>query len=398
MSLTFKLPKLVSVGLLALIAAAFAPVRACEFCSAPSQTLAERYLTSEIVLVTEFQPDSVAKDEITWQYAIKSVVRDKEQQHQAGKFLSLQRTAPAGLQTLMMGGYLEKEKDKLVASWGEPIDVTVAALKYAREAPPVKAPKRLEYFARFLEDADQTISNDAYGEFAKAPYEEIVPIAKAMSPEKLRGWLKDPKTPQGRIGLFGMMLGLCGDQSDVESLHDRIVSLDEMQQPGINGMTAGYLMLAGEPGLELVEKRILTNPEATDTDLYARIQAIEFLLKYASGGLSRSRLQKSLYPLLTHPTHGEQVITTLARWKDWSIQDRLVAGFGKAPEAQKKAIIKFFLAATRDKTAEGQRTAARIEELKKLDGALVKKVVDFDPFMLKPPKTPAAAAPEQANN
>ncbi len=394
---TFKIPRLIPVGLLALLAAAFTPVRACEFCSAPSQTLAERYLTSEIVLVTEFQPDSVAKDEITWQYAIKSVVRDQEKQHQAGKSLPLQRTAPAGMQTLMMGGYLEKDK-KSVASWGEPIDVTAAALKYAREAPPVDAPKRLEYFARFLEDADQTISNDAYGEFAKAPYEEIVPIAKAMSPEKLRGWLKNPKTPQGRIGLFGMMLGLCGDQSDVANLHDRIVSLDAMQQPGINGMTAGYLMLAGEPGLALVEKRILTNPEATLEDLYPRVQAIEFLLKYASDRLSRPRLQKSLYPLISHPALGEQVITTLARWKDWSIQDRLVAGFGDAPEAQKKAITKFFLAAARDKTAEGQRTAVRIEELKKLEGALVKKIVDFESQLLNPPKRPATTAPEQVKN
>ena len=70
--------------------------------------------------------------------------------------------------------------------------------------------ERLSYFLNYLQHPQLTVSNDAYAEFAAAKYEVIKPLRDRMPREKLRQWVTDPETPVTRIGLYGLLLGLCG--------------------------------------------------------------------------------------------------------------------------------------------------------------------------------------------
>ncbi len=70
--------------------------------------------------------------------------------------------------------------------WGSPTEITESSFNYVAQAPTPEVPvsKRLTYFVRFLEFPDQLISNDAYAEFANAPYKDIEAVASKLPHEK----------------------------------------------------------------------------------------------------------------------------------------------------------------------------------------------------------------------
>ena len=95
--------------------------------------------------------------------------------------------------------------------------------------------------------------------------------------EKLRKWIFDEKIPSTRLGLYGLMLGLCGEKSDAALLEKRIIQRKGVYRNGIDGVIGGYLVLTGERGMEFVEREILANPKASDRELLAAMQAMRFL-------------------------------------------------------------------------------------------------------------------------
>ena len=99
------------------------------------------------------------------------------------------------------------------------------------------------------------VSNDAFAEFAAAPYEVIRPLQDRLPREKILGWLQDPKTPVTRTGFYGMLAGICGHPEDAPVLKKKIVTLDADFRLGIEGVMAGYMMIEGEEGLKRTRRR-----------------------------------------------------------------------------------------------------------------------------------------------
>ncbi len=142
--------------------------------------------------------------------------------------------------------------------WNPALEVSAAAWAYLSKMPfPVTDPKaqtdRLMYFLPFFEHEDPLVSNDAFEEFAEAPYEVIVPLKDKLPREDILKWLADPKTPVDRIGFYGLLAGLCGHPEDAEILEKKIVILDADFRKGIDGIMTGYLLLRGEDGLKVLE-------------------------------------------------------------------------------------------------------------------------------------------------
>jgi hypothetical protein len=202
------------------------------------------------------------------------------------------------------------------------------------------------------------VASDAYGEFANAPYKEIVPIKDEFPREDIRKWLTSPETPKTRLGLYGMMLGLCGTAEDAELLRDIIEQPTQDYRLGIDGIMAGYLFLTGEQGLPLIEDSKLRNTDAVFSETYAGMQALRFLWTYAPDVIPAERLRGAMRILLDRPDLADLVITDLARWEDWSVTDRLMTMYGKDDyniPSIKRNIIRFMLVAERakaDKTGD----------------------------------------------
>jgi hypothetical protein len=169
---------------------------------------------------------------------------------------------------------------------------------------------------------------------------------------KIRAWLMHPETPQTRLGLYGMLLGLCGNNDDAELLAHKIAPNSEEFRIGLDGMISGYLLLKGTTGLDDIDEwkfKIHNGKKAAFSETYAAMMGLRFMWQYAGGKISNDRLQQSMRILLDQPELADLVIADLARWKDWSVQDRLMSLYGKGDyniPSIKRSIIRYMLAST----------------------------------------------------
>jgi hypothetical protein len=360
----FRLATIVSLllpGLFALVAAT--PARSCPFCSAVSLTFAQEIAQSEaavIVRLVEPPPASAlgpgaAGPLPKGKFEVVEVLKGGDLVAAAG------HTGGAGtpIETIMLDEQplgttfllMAVEPPKLV--WSSPIRVGERAIEYLRKLDglPEKGPDRLAFFLGHLEDQDDTLTRDAYDEFAVAPYDDVKALRERMDAAQLLAWIENPKVPANRRRLYATMLGICGTPADAERiaaiLEGKGVAAAEPEvRNGLDALIACYVALEGEPALDLVDRLFLARaatPAGDDdespadgppkdvpfTETYAAVMALRFLGE-ESDLVSRERVLGSLKLLLDEPKLADLVIADLARWQDWSVVDRLVAIFKDA--------------------------------------------------------------------
>ena len=150
------------------------------------------------------------------------------------------------------------------------------------------------------------------------------------------------------------MLGLCGDNHDAQLLADKISQKTEDFRIGIDGLISGYLLLTGPTGLDHIDDWKFKDRKVPFSETYAAMMGLRFMWQYASGRIPSERLQQSMRILLDRPELADLVIADLARWNDWSVQDRLMQIYGKGDyniPSIKRAIIRYMLASTQTKSA-----------------------------------------------
>ena len=369
-----RLITIIGVLVVSLFAASSSRIAACEYCGGTRQTLSEEFANSDAVVLVQWKAGraptgmlgNTTFSVIEIARGPKDVLKKDDQikitQYRAGKKGDL----------FLLFGTQGKEIE-----WNNPLEVSETTYQYIAQAPSLKAPtnKRLEYFVKFLESSDQLISNDAFGEFANAPYEDIVKIQHKLDRVKIAKWLADPDTLPNRLALYGLLLGLCGNDDDARMMLAKI-NLPPAGFPlGMDGLISGYLVLAGEKGLDAIDASKLQNKNASFSEVYAAAQGVRFLWTYGNGRISQDRLRKSMRGLLDRPEIVDLVIADLARWEDWSVMDRLMKNYGKGDYSQlgvKRAIVRYMLAAAKANAQQAEQANANLAKLRQQDPALVK--------------------------
>lgn len=321
----------------------------CPFCSAPSLTLSEQLTAADAAVLVQWVDGKMPTEKSagTTTYSIVEVSRGPKDLKKDEKLTVPRYRAGKKGDLFLLFGTKEKEID-----WSSPLEVTEATYQYIVQAPSPESPttKRLEYFLKFLEYSDQLVSNDAYGEFANAPYEDIVKIRDKMDREKIRKWVAASETSPTRLGLYGLLLGLCGNDKDALLMRAKIEEETQDFRLGIDGLISGYLLLTGEKGLEAIDKSKLSNKKAPFSETYAAMQALRFMWTYGNGRISKERLRQSMRELLDRPELADLVVADLARWEDWSVQERLMKLYGEGDYAipsVKRAIVRYLLTAAK---------------------------------------------------
>ncbi|WP_397571457.1 hypothetical protein [Schlesneria sp. T3-172] len=324
----------------------------CPFCAAPSLTLSEQVAQADAVVLAKWTGGRPANlsDAGTTELEVIEVVHQAEGGKLApGSPISLirYRTAKPGDQFMLFGTKVDS-----AIEWGSPLEVSKVAYEYMRNSPKptVAAGERLKYFLKYLESEDKMIGDDAFGEFANAAYADVAKLSDEFPREKLRKWLTSKDVSPGRLGLYGMMLGLCGNDEDVKLMQSRILEPTDDFRLGIDGIMGGYLLLTGEKGLDLIEKEKLINMSAPFSETYAAIQAIRFMWQYGDGKISIERLRQATRLLLDRPELADLVIADLSRMKDWSVQDKLMVIYDDETSfpSVKRAIVRYMLSSTKD--------------------------------------------------
>ena len=237
-------------------------------------------------------------------------------------------------------------------SWNSSTPVSPEAIRYIKNAPEQGVPQaqRLPYYLSFLENPDPLLSIDAWAEFANSTYGDVKAIRTQLPQQRLREWIADPMMSPERLGLYGMMLGLCGNADDAAFLEAQIGAVppndkDETRffRYGTDGLMGGYLLLTGVDGVEFLELTRL-KPDVPVESVHAAMQAIQFLWSYESDLIPQSRLKSSMRKLLSNNALRTVAIINLARWNDWECWPQLEHIFDDkqiADVSTQRAIVQF---------------------------------------------------------
>lgn len=374
--------------LAALLSLSSIPSAACPFCEAPSTTYSEQLGSAQaaalLAWVSTQPPDRETGLGGTTHYRLLQIARDESESLVRNQALTLNQhqTGAAGELFLVFGNQLDGKY-----SWGLAQPVTQACWDYLVGAPARSAPprQRLAYYLRYLEHPEPDVAIDAFGEFANARYEDLLLVVDLLPRERLRDWLSNPEVTPTRRGLYGMMLGLCGTGEDAEFLKDQILPASTEPRLGTDGMMAGYLLLTGPLGLDVLVATKLKPSDAAIGEAFAAIQALRFMWTYGQHRIPPERLCQAMWTLLDHSQLADQAVIDLARWQDWTVMDRLLTRYGQGNYADrhvKQAIVRYLLVAERDVPADPEATLpahvvqARkyLEELRMSDPATVRYV------------------------
>lgn len=375
----------------------------CPFCDAPSLTLAEQVEQCHHLLLGRWvggeKPDSDSAG--TAVFKISAVAKSKENAFQVGEDIELPQYISGKTEAV----YILMGPETKLIDWHTPMEASEDSWNYISKMPmPVteeaEKVERLAYFLDYLQHPELIVSNDAYAEFASAPYEVIAPLKDRMPREKLRAWVTDSETPVTRMGLYGLLLGLCGREEDADAMREKILCPDADFRLGIEGVMSGYLLITGEDGLKVLEdskmlSKTYVNKDGEEVKLpfsetYAAMQTLRFMWTYEPDRIPKDRLKQSMRMLLLRPELADLVIADLARWKDWDIQEELMAMYDNEEfdiPSIKRAIVRYFFYCSKD-VEEGAESvpeyaSAAAERLKVLEEKDPRTVRDARRFLIR---------------
>jgi len=336
-------------------------VIACPFCTALQPTWAQLRERSPVVALAEVvkQIETQSRDESRLALVVYQVFQgDQRLKPQATLQLKLAAPSRTGsLLILFAAGKDEKLED---LSWtAVPTNEHRLAYFARSPSPREKQAGRLGYFVRYLEDSDPLVAEDAWQEFGHAPFDVVRQVADRFDPALLRRWLADAGARQHRQGFYGAALGIApaatiDGLSNAEFLKERMLAPGSDFRAGFDGLVAGYLLAAGEQGLDVVEKQLLANPKAAVVDVRQAMAALRFCHLYDKS-ISSRRLAGAMRKLLSRDAFAAEAIADLARWRDWEALPGVLALFDAPSEHRdeiRRAVVGFLLVCPEKQAAD----------------------------------------------
>lgn len=401
---------------------------ACPFCATPMQTLSEELAEAEAAVIarlekpmadfndaelpTEEEPEEPVDD--TALFVVVEPLRGNSAQPGDELKIVYFGEDPPEKRFMISSFSLNLGEEKPVTGerveWGTPLPLSDAAVEYVKqlETIPEKGPDRLEFFQKYFEHPDPLLAQDAYDEFARAPYEVIIAFKDRMQRDKLIEWIESPEVGPSSRRLYLTMLGVCGQSDDVAMLekllnfdYDQIKPLvaasistlgltgapagtgivdtlvraeDRRKKECLDALIACYLKLKGPDGLELVKQRFFANPNVRYYHLHSAIMAMRFHGE-ETDIIPREDLLKTMRLVLDHPKFADQVVTDLTRWEDWEIMNRLVSLFLTSEEDAyiRLPVASYLLVAAEQPGDVGKQANSFVTALRSIDPDTMKR-------------------------
>lgn len=375
------------VGVLTLVVLA-RPIEACPFCQEErGPTLVGDFGVASLVLLGNFTnpvlggsgfqegtTDFVIEEAIKSNDALKNLLhKDKKE-----KVVTLPKYLPQAKNKFIV--FCEVYKGNLDPYRGIELAPQSEMVKYLKGAVALKEKTqgdRLRYCFDFLNSAEFEIAIDAYREFAKADYKDYQEMARKLPPDTIAGWLKDPKTPAYRYGLYASLLGHCGKDEHAQLLRSMIDDPEKRKGSGIDGLLAAYVMLKPSEAWSYVQD-LLRDGKQDFLLRYASLRTVRFLWDQRPDLITQKQLVQGLGLLLPQNDMADFAIEDLRKYKRWELADQVLDLFTQKSHnipVIKRSILRYALQcdAPRAKTfvqAQRQRDAdwvRDIEELLKLE-------------------------------
>jgi hypothetical protein len=248
-------------------------------------------------------------------------------------------------------------------------EATAAYVKKALVLTEKDSVTNLAFFFRHLDDADPEVARDAFMEFAKANDVDISRAAPRLDADKIRAWIKDPKTPAARIGVYALLLGGHGKSANADFLRGLLDSKEQRYQDAFDGLLAGYMQIRPKEGWSLAQG-ILADGRKSLTQRLAVLRTLRFY-HGAHAKESLPQIVKAMKTLLEQGELADLAVEDLRRWQVWDLTSEVLKLYGKkgfdAPLV-KRAILRYALCCKKTDAADFVKTRRAAE------GELVREV------------------------
>ena len=210
--------------------------------------------------------------------------------------------------------------DRAVSSVG----ISQAAAEYLRALPRASDPaeRRLGHAIGHLGSSDAVIAADVFAELAAFDRKTLESFRSKLPADSLRK-LVDVEMSGERLGLYGYLLGLCGDERDIDRLQQRFLNAEPFGG-GADGLAAGYLLVAGEPGLAALESDVLLSDQVSPLFASAFFDALRFFHECEKCPFSRERLARSACCGFSRPETTDLAVGYLVASREWSVMPRVI--------------------------------------------------------------------------
>ena len=323
---------------------------ACPFCSQErGPTLVGDFNQAAMVLVGTFHDPMLGKGgledgstEFTIDQVLKSndIIKNK-------KIITLPRYLPNPKKNKFVV-FCDVFKGNIDPYRGVEIQPDSDLVKYLFGAVAVKdksSAERLRYCFDFLNSPEFEVSIDAYREYAKADYKEYRDLAKSLPPDTIAGWLKDPKTPPYRYGLYASLLGHCGKGEHAKLLRSMIDDPEKRKGSGIDGLLAAYVMLEPKEGWNYLTG-LLDDNKQEFLLRYAGLRTLRFFWDQRPDLVTKKDLVDGMALLLKQSDMADFAVEDLRKWHQWQLTDQILDMYGKKTHdipVIRRAILRFAL-------------------------------------------------------
>ncbi|MFQ3652553.1 MAG: hypothetical protein SNJ75_19730, partial [Gemmataceae bacterium] len=185
---------------------------------------------------------------------------------------------------------------------------------------------------------------DAFLEFAKANDADVAAVAPKLNAAKVRQWLRDPKTQPGRLGIYALILGACGESADAALLLELLRSPEDRYKEAADGLLAGYLRLEPTKGWKMLHDILADGTQPLTLRLKA-MGTLRFEFN-AHPKQSRGEISKVMRTVLNQGELADIAIEDMRSWKIWDHTDQVVKLYNQkgfnTPIVQ-RAIIRYAL-------------------------------------------------------
>jgi hypothetical protein len=352
---------------------------ACPFCGQAGQTLTQEVNDANMIVFgtlsdAKRDPDEFGKG--TTEMKVEMVVKD-DPFLKGRKTITLPRYIP--LDPKNPTKYLvfcNVFKDQLDPYRGEAVAPDSKLAEYLKGAIAIRskdAATRLRYFFDYLDSPENTISVDAYMEFAAADFKEVAAVAPKLPAATIAKWLRDPNVQPSRIGLYGSLLGQCGNAKEhAPLLREMLDDPKKRFSSGVDGMLAGYVELDPKAGWKYV-LGLIADEKQEFLVRYAALRAARYFFDYRKDLISANDVVGALELLLNQGDIADLPIEDLRKWGRWELTDKIVSLYGQKSHnipIVKRAIIRFALSAPADNAV----AAAFLKERRAEDPERVKDI------------------------
>jgi len=366
---------------------------ACPFCGVTGQTMTNEVEQASAILfgtMSGARRDPADASKARTEMKVEKVIKSHE--FVAGKeTLSLSRFLPNdGKNPRKYLVFFDIYDGKLDPYRGVQVSAESKIAEYLVGAMAVRkkdVAARMLYYFDYLDSPDIEISADALMEFGNADYKDYAPVAVKFPPEKLVQWLSDPNTSPSRYGLYGSLLGHCGNK-DKHAAFLRAILDDPKKRTisGLDGLMAGYLLLDPKAGWAFADG-IIKDPNTEFLTRYAVLRAMRFFHEFRPDVIPEATLVGGMKTLVEQGDIADLAIEDLRKWHRWELTDMVLSSYDKETHAVpivRRAIIRFALTAPKN-----DKAAAFVSKMREDQPDRVRDIEELLKSEANPPAKPS---------